>query len=333
MVKVHILFILVLSLYVITCKNNDESKNVVTVESQGRKVLIVHSYHSTSRRVMEHNSSIERILKSNGIEYDFFYMDTQRNKDESLIKQAALNAKKRVEEYKPEVIITFDDNAFKYLIMEYYKDSEINVIFAGLDWDISAYDAPYSNTTGMISVTLMEQLIKSLTLYSEGDHVAWLGYNTLTSQKETNAYLNVLGIEMDVFFVETVDEWKNDFLKIQEDYNILIHSGTLTSLNNWNEDEVASFVSENIKVPVGTVNKSIMHCSILGLVVVPTEQGEWVANRAIDLINGKKISDIPVTRNKEGEVYLNLGMAEKLNIIFESKIIKNAHLYKSDEIK
>ncbi len=294
---------------------------------QEKKVLIIHSYHSDSRRVMEHNESIEKILKENGIKYDFFYMDTQRNRDEEFIKKAATEAKNKIEEYKPDVIITFDDNAFKYLVMQYYRDSEINVIFAGLDWDVSAYDAPYTNTTGMISVTLMEQLIDYLKEYADGEKVSWLGYDTLTSRKEINAYLNVLGINMNAYFVENFSEWKDSFLKIQKEADILIHSGTLTSMKEWNEKEASDFVLQNIEIPIGTVNKSIMNCSIMGLVVVPTEQGIWVAEKAVEIINGRSVSDIPVTHNKEGEIYLNLEIAEKLNILFNHNIIRSATIY------
>lgn len=325
------LYVIVSIFLLIACERSGQEEEISKKQNLNRKVLIVHSYHSTSKRVMEHNESIIRIFKENEIDYDFFYMDTQRNKELDYIKEVALKAKQKINEYKPEVIITFDDNAFKFVIMEYYKDSDFNVIFAGLDWDISQYNAPYSNTTGMISVTLMENLIESLKKYSRGNKVAWLGYNTLTSQKETDAYLNVLGLEMDVYFVETLEEWKNEFLKIQDNYDILIHSGTLTSIKGWSENESNNFVSSNIKIPIGTVNKSIMSCSILGLVVVPTEQGVWVANKAKEIIHGADIKEIPVTNNKEGDIYINLDLAEKLDIILDNKIIKNATIFKIDE--
>jgi len=328
MKKLAFYFPLIFLLFLYACGNDKGEKNS---SDRGSKILVIHSYHSDSRRVMEHNASISRILGENDTEFSFFYMDTQRNREEDFIRDAALAARDRIEEYRPDVVITFDDNAFKYVIMPYYRDSDLNVIFAGLDWDVSVYEAPYSNTTGMISVTLMEQLISHLRDFSKGDKVVWLGYDTLTSRKESDAYLNILQIDMEVVLVNSFDEWKSTFLSLQKESDIIVLSGTLTSMKDWKEEEAVDFISSYIAVPLGTVNKSILSCSVMGMVVVPTEQGEWVSNRALEIINGKKVSDIPVTTNKEGEVFLNLDLAEKLDISFSNKLIKSATLYQYGE--
>jgi hypothetical protein len=140
------------------------------VSYEGKKILVVHSYHSEHKGVVENNEALNSVFDESAVEYKIVYMDTQRNTDEDFKKEAALEAKETIEQYQPDVVITVDDNAFKYLIMPYYKDSELPVVFAGIDWDSSVYGAPYTNTTGMISVALATQVIDHLEKHAGGNN-------------------------------------------------------------------------------------------------------------------------------------------------------------------
>ena len=64
---------------------------------------------------------------------------------------------------------------------------------------------------------------------------------------------------------------------------------------------------------------------------MPSEYGEWAAKTALEILDGKAPSDIPLTQNKEGEIILNLDLAEKLDIAFDMNILKNAQIYQGSE--
>ena len=96
-------------------------------------------------------------------------------------------------------------------------------------------------------------------------------------------------------------------------------------------EKATKFALNNIKVPIGAVGKPIMCCSILGLVKMPSEYGEWAAKTALEILDGKAPSDIPLTQNKEGEIILNLDLAEKLDIAFDVNILKKAQTYQGSE--
>jgi ABC-type uncharacterized transport system substrate-binding protein len=328
--KKIILFIACLFLIISGCekKQKEEAKKV---DYEDKKILIVHSYHPEIKGVIEKNKGLISVLKNVGVEYKIIYMDTKRNTGEDFKKKSALMAKDTIEDYRPDVIITFDDNAFKYLIMPYFKDSELPVVFAGIDWDASMYGAPYSNTTGMVSVALVPQMIDYTKKHARGERIGWLGYDTFTARKETKAYQDILGITMSIHYVTNFKEWQNTFLKLQTETDIIIHSGMLTGMKDWDEYEAAKFALNNIKVPIGAVDKVIMCCSVFGLVKIPSEKGEWTAKTALEIIGGKAPSDIPLTRNKKGEIILNLDLAEKLDIAFDVKILKNAQIYQEDK--
>jgi ABC-type uncharacterized transport system substrate-binding protein len=74
-----------------------------------------------------------------------------------------------------------------------------------------------------------------------------------------------------------------------------------------------------------------MGCSVYGIVKINSEYGAWAAEKAFEIIGGKDPSEIPITQNKQGRLILNLVLAEKLDIVFEPKILKNAVIYKLDE--
>jgi ABC-type uncharacterized transport system substrate-binding protein len=66
---------------------------------------------------------------------------------------------------------------------------------------------------------------------------------------------------------------------------------------------------------------------VFGLAKVIGEQGKWAASTALEIIDGRDPSDIPLTRNKEGQILVNLNLAEKLDIVFSPEILKNAEIY------
>jgi ABC-type uncharacterized transport system substrate-binding protein len=55
-----------------------------------------------------------------------------------------------------------------------------------------------------------------------------------------------------------------------------------------------------------------------------SEQGEWAAKTAINILQGAKPSSIPVVENKISLLYLNQRIAKKLNITFGKTLIKKA---------
>ncbi|MEE8470878.1 MAG: ABC transporter substrate binding protein, partial [Dehalococcoidia bacterium] len=108
---------------------------------------------------------------------------------------------------------------------------------------------------------------------------------------------------------------------------MVIHSGLLQGMEDWDNDEAKEFVLNNIRVPIGTVNKPMMPHSVFGLAKGIGENGEWAARTALRILDGTDPSDIPETTNKEATIMVNLDLAEKLDIIFSPDILKNAEIY------
>ncbi|MBR9706420.1 ABC transporter substrate-binding protein [Candidatus Pacearchaeota archaeon] len=292
----------------------------------GKKILHVDSYHSGYEWSDGIAKGIEDILKDTGITLERIEMDTKRNSKEEFKKNAAIIVKQKIESMSPNVVIVSDDNAFKYVVQEYYKDADLPVVFCGLNWDANVYGAPYTNTAGMVEVALTNQIIEYLKQYSNEEKIGYLSANTTTEKKNLENYENLLDLSFEkTYFVNTMQEWKNAFTALQTEVDLVIFENS-AGISDWDETEAESFAVKNTKIPIGTTNTWTMQSSLLGLTKVPEEQGVWSANAALEILNGKTPLEIGTTKNKQGKLILNLEIAEKLEVVFTPSMLKNAEI-------
>ncbi len=73
------------------------------------------------------------------VQYD---MDTKRKKASEDKIAAGKGALELIQNVKPDVVITSDDNAAKYLIVPYLKNTKTPVVFSGINWTVEEYDFP-----------------------------------------------------------------------------------------------------------------------------------------------------------------------------------------------
>lgn len=297
-----------------------------TGEFKGKKVLYIDSYHEGYAWSDGITQGIEETLEGTGVELKIHRMDTKRNIDEDFKEEAAKLAKEEIEDFEPDVVITSDDNAFRYLVMPYYRDADLPFVFNGLNWDASVYEAPYSNTAGMVEVSLTMELIEKLKKYANGSRVGYLSADVLTERKNAEYYDQLFDLEFDeAYFVSTMEEWESAYSNLQTEVDVVIFENN-AGITDWDEDRAESYALKNIKVPVGTTNPWIMQSSLMGLTKIPNEQGEWAAEAALDILSGISVSEIGLVQNKRGELILNLNIAEELGIIFEPEEIRNAEI-------
>ena len=182
------------------------------------RCLFVSSYHAG----YEWNDGIERGLHStlkDRCEIRKFYMDGKRNLGEAFANAKALEAKQLVETWKPDVIIAADDNVSKFLIMPYYKNAAIPVVFCGLNWTAEPYGYPYRNATGMIEVGPIEPLLAEvLTVVKNPRRGVFLSADEMTQSKEfamSRELYKRRGITMTHTAVRTLADWQAGFSAAQ----------------------------------------------------------------------------------------------------------------------
>jgi len=308
-----------------------------TVETEpgyaGKKVLFVNSYHEGYEWSDGIETGLQNVLAGTGVELKLVRMDTKRNPSDEYAKSAGLAAKAEIEAFKPDVVITADDNAQKYLVVPYLMDTALPVVFCGVNWDASIYGFPTSNMTGMVEVELPDRLVEHLKTYAKGGRVGYLTVDSETERKVAEIYNErFFGGEMQVYWVRTFDEFKEAFIKAQEEVDILF-LGNNAGIDRWEQDEVEKFIADNIRIPSGTINSWLAPYSLITLAKSAQEQGEWAGQAALRILAGTPASEIPLAENKKEELILNLEIAGKLAIVFPPSMLRNAEIYGSQEVK
>ncbi len=298
--------------------------NEVLKKYTGKKILYIDSYHEGYEWSDGLTAGIEKALTDSGAELRIIRMDTKRNAKEEWKLSEGARARNEISAYKPDVVIASDDNAFKYVIQAYYRDADLPVVFAGLNWDASGYGAPYKNTTGMIEVSLTTQIIDHLKPFAKGSRLGYLSADTETERKNLMYYEKLFGLTFEKsYFVKDMDSWKNAFLALQKESDLIIFENN-AGISGWDDSVAEDFATANIKVPVGTTNSWTMKESVLGITKIPNEQGEWAGATALRILDGATPDSIPLVKNEKGTLIINLVLAEKLGIVFSPNILKNA---------
>lgn len=329
--KKKVFFFLTILLIILgLCPSLQAHPDHLTVTRQDfseKKVLIVNSYHKGYEWSDTIGHVARSILEPSGVEVHEFFMDTKRNEDKASIQRAALQAKREIEYWKPDLVIVSDDNASKYLVMPYYKDSELPFVFCGVNGDSSIYGYPYSNATGIEEVPLIKPLPGELKRFARGDRLGILSGSVVSDRRNVQYYKKMLdsSFEHEVY-VTTFEEWKERFIELQSDVDILLLVYS-QSISNWVDEEAQSFVLGNIRIPVGATETRLLPYSLIVYAHVAEEQGSYAAATALRILNGEKPGDIPVKHNNQAKVLVNLEIADKLDVVIPFSLLKKAEIY------
>lgn len=298
------------------------STDVFAQDYAGKRVFILHSYNDQYPWTQAIHKMIRNVLDAQDIVSSTFYLDTKNHSSESEKLAAAQLAKLKITKFKPDVVITSDDDAVKYVLMPYFKDSSIPFVFCGVNWDAREYGLPYSNTTGMLEIELINEIVKNLQEYTKGRRLGTLALDGFTERKWVEHYREYLGRTVErSYFPSSFEEWKDNFLRLQNEVDIIILLNP-KGLKDFDIQEAQRFIENNIKVPTGSSISWMSHMSLLGITLVPEEQGLWAAQTALSILESAAPNSIPITRNRQGKLFINLKLAEKLGITFKPYLLK-----------
>ena len=299
--------------------------HALTADFTGKKVLLVDSYHQEYPWSTGILNGVETAFQNSGVELKVFRMDTKRKHSQAQIKKSTEEAKALIKSFKPDVVITADDNAAKYLAEPYLKNTETPVVFCGVNWDASIYGFPCKNVTGMVEVTPVPQLLEQLKPFSKGDRLGFLGPGLLTTQKEAENISKIFNYKLETYYANNMEDWKKGFLELQDKVDILLLASDGGLYADHAEDLIA-FVEANTKIPTGTTYDFMAPYALLDFAKVAEEQGAWAAQTALKIIGGAAPDSIPVAQNQEGMLILNARIAQKLGVELPYTIIEAASM-------
>ncbi len=281
-----------------------------------KKVFYVNSYHQGYPPSDEVFQAIKNVLDSaENIHLETFFLDSKRNPSPEKIKENVVLALKQIQIFKPDLVIASDDDAVKYLVVPYLKGTKTPVVFCGVNWSAKQYGLPASNITGMPEVIPIRENLQQIKKFNpEAKKMLILSENS-TSEQNNRILLDTLyrscGFEPEYKLVNEFEDWKTAFMQGNQDYD-LIYLPTNGSIKNWEKQEAVEVVRQNIKIPVITCDDFMMPYCVFGLTKVASEQGEWAAKTALEILDGKPVGEIKLTRNKKTKAWINPELAEKV---------------------
>jgi len=290
----------------------------------GKKIVYVNSYHEGYAWSDGIEEGLHSILDGTGVELTIIRLDTKQHPEVEFGQAAGLQAFEQIQALNPDVVITSDDNAQKYLVVPYLKNAGFPLIFLGVNWDASAYGYTNDITTGMIEVELPDQLIELLKAYADGERLGYITIDTETERKVLDIYnQRFFDGQMQAYWVKTQDEFQAAFLAAQQELDILF-MGNNAGSDKWEEDVMKQFILQNTVIPTGSINDWMAPYSLLTLAKSSQEEGEWGGQAALQILDGTPVSQIPWVENKRGTVIVNLNLADQLGVVFSPSLLKNA---------
>lgn len=287
-----------------------------------QKVLLVFSYHPEYSWVIEETRGVEDVLKGKGITIEKFYLDTKRRTSAEWKKQVADDAVKKIEEFNPDLVMVFDDNASE-LVAKKYIGKSLPFVFAGMNGEPGDYGFPADNITGVLerghvneSIELLKRLVPSLT------GAAFIIDNSPTSQ----AFISRVGratlpIEIYGFYsTDDFDTWKAKVKELQPKVDAI---GLFVYHTVKEEDgelslpaeEVLRWTLENSQIPEFAIfDFTVRGGALCGVVMSGYVQGETAAKVALTILAGANPANIPIRVPQEGIPMVNKRRAEELNI-------------------
>jgi len=296
----------------------------------GDKCLYISSYHQGYEWNDGIQNGIEEVLAGK-CQLKIFYLDSKRNKKKEWIEWKAKEAVNLIKQYQPDVVIASDDNASRYLIMPYYKDSDLPFVFCGLNWSMAEYGYPYKNVTGMIEVAPIKPLIKQLkSIRSSVKKGIFISSDVLSEKKDYKHYKKIFsknGIILDAVYVSTFKDWIIQYKKSQQ-YDF-VFLGNNAGINDWYQPEAMRIALLSTRKPSVTAYKWMLPYATLGFTKIPEEQGMWAAKVALSILNGVSPSQIPVVHNREWDMWINTSIISKMKMKIPYWLYKRAKHFKS----
>ncbi len=294
-----------------------------------KKILYIDSYNFAYPWSAGITAGIKKVLnRENDIDLKIFRMDTKRHPSLEAKLAAAQKARKIIESWHPDVVIASDDNASKYLIVPYYKNTKLPFVFCGINWDASVYGFPCSNVTGMVEVKLVDQIVNTMKMFARGNRISFLKGDDLSARREAVAIEKKYNIHLDKRFVKNFAEWQHEYKRLQDDSDMIL-LGAPVSVAGWDANKAQALIRSVTKIPSGNWDAWMAPYNLVTYASPPEEQGEWAARAALSILAGKSPHDIPIAVNKKAKIYLNMAIAKNLGIKFPLQLVQNAHLVTS----
>ena len=264
-------------------------------------------------------------------------MDVLVKSSKEQMKSEAARILKDIAAKKPDLIMTTDDDAFKFVGLEI---TDIPIVFCGVNGIPNAYlvsplldsiEKPGHNVTGVYQTTYFVQSLEFVQQLSpDAKSFAVLTDETTTSyalMKDLQTQKASLPLEMkDILVSKEFSDWQTNVREWQNSVDAIfvlsansVHDG---AGNVMAQDDVVKWIAENSSLP-DTAPWALQVAA--GILVSASDSGELQgvhsAFLATEILNGADPGNLPIVTPPNGVPVLNGTRAEKLPIELSADLL------------
>jgi ABC-type uncharacterized transport system substrate-binding protein len=217
-------------------------------------------------------------------------------------------------------------------VVPYLKGTDLPVIFCGVNRELAAYGYPCCNVTGVREVVFARELWKQMLSFSGGQRIGLLHGDTETDRIVAEKYRQLLGPSVKAYQVSDFAAYRQAFLQAQQEVDILLLANYV-GIDGWEDEAAEAFLTEQTRIPTGSVNSWMKRFVVFTFANYPEEQGKLSASAALRILAGEQPENIPVTQNNEAHVTVNLKMAEAAGIVLPVSLLQTAEVIGQEALR
>jgi ABC-type uncharacterized transport system substrate-binding protein len=295
----------------------------VTHADASHRIFWLDSYDTDNPWAKNIGLAIQDTFTGYDVDLKAFHMDTKRYNSEQQIQRAARKAVAEIKAYQPDVVIASDDNASKYVVMPFFKNASLPVVFCGVNHAPNLYGYPYRNATGIIEVDPFLKLMHCLSFFCPVHKLGYLAEDGNSARLNGFTYKIQSRFECVQYYVSTFEQWKDSFVRAQTEVDVLI-IGNTSAIRQWDHDKAMELVMRQTRIPTGCLLEFLSDIALISCIKLPEEQGRWAAQTALKIIQGTAPDSIKIATPRNGKLIVNTKIAESNGIRIPRSFLKKA---------
>lgn len=331
------------------------SSSDIAFSNPVKKLYIVHSYEQGHICGQPQHEGAMKAISDSGwkvgenLDLAVYYMDTKRkNNTPELIREQAEKAVLKIEKFKPDVVLTLDDNAFKNIAAT-MAETSLNIVFSGMNGQPEMYNKsfrfmktrenPGYNITGVYEKLHIREAIKVLSKLLELKKVLILDDLSPTGKAikiqvelelDPARHRDVLPCDIEKKTIKTWEEYKYTIEAINSDPDIgAFYLGTLllkdAAGKTYTANEIISYTVKNSKKPAIGLNYAFIKMGLYGGASVDFyAMGYLAGTKVSSILNGEDPGEIPIEDAERVALVFNLSRAEALGLKIPNDILLSA---------
>ncbi len=281
-----------------------------------KNALLISSYHPGFPTFLQQIAGVESVFSTKGIHLDVEFMDSKRFYSDEDVELFHAMLKHKLSMLHPyDIILTADDNALRYVLhhrQELFPQTPI--VFCGVNNKELAQEAYNAgNITGVIEDTSMKETINTiLAMRPQSDTIYAIVDSTPSGQADLTTYKQLRhqypNTKLEVISLETLT-WE-DFasrLKSLKQSDTLLLLSAYRDVKNTSKtfQESLEFILKNTQVPTFHLWEHGLGQGLVGgKVISQFEQGRRAALLALELLQGKSASQLPLIDGNIANKYI-----------------------------